>query len=147
MHLQLTGASGYAWVALLGGFVGAIELAGRYRDDPMLSVRTPAGLIYLVVNMAASAAALGIVRTMGWNFGQDDLVPKNLVQISVAGLGAITLFRARLFNAAQPTDGGYGGGDGSTFRWSPGGLLGRLLRVVDAQVDRAQAKKRVRVAH
>jgi hypothetical protein len=132
----LRGTTGYLVVALLGGLVGAVELASRYRDDPGRSISQPASIFYIAVNIAASIAALGIVRTFNWNFGQDG-IKREVAQVLVAGFGAIALFRAKLFNAAYKEE---------TFRWSPGGVLDALLRVSDSQVDRAQAKRRVIIA-
>jgi hypothetical protein len=123
---------GYLVVAFLGGLVGATELANRYRDDPLHSVLTPAAAIYIIVNAGASASALYIVRAFGWDFGNTG-ESRDLMQILVAGLGSIALFRTKLFSAAYR---------GETYAWGPSRLLEQLLSISDRQVDRRQAKER-----
>ncbi|WP_305789057.1 hypothetical protein [Symbioplanes lichenis] len=128
--------SGYVLAGCLGAAIGATELASRYRDDPGRSVLQPAALLYVLTNAAASVAAVAIIRVFGWTFGQTGAA-RDLVQTLAGGLGAIALFRTKLFAAAEK---------GSNFNWGPGGLLERILAVSDRQVDRYQAKRRSQVA-
>jgi hypothetical protein len=132
----MRGWIGYLVVGLLGATVGGVELAKRYRDDPMRSIRKPAALFYLLINIMASIAALSLLRVFHWDLGLNGL-QREVAQILVAGVGALTLFRAKLFSPAYR---------GETFRWSPGGILEQLLAVADDQVDRDQAVRRATVA-
>ncbi|SNS95102.1 hypothetical protein SAMN05421812_102483 [Asanoa hainanensis] len=126
----------YALASAIGGAVGAAELASRYRDDPGRSLIRPAALLYVLINCAASASALAIIRIFGWTFGQTGQA-QDLVRVLVGGLGAVALFRTKLFAGSER---------GSTVNWSPSGLLDRLLAISDRQVDRAQAKRRSMIA-
>ena len=47
----------YVVVAVLGVFVGAREIASRYRDAPWQAVWNPAAAAYVAVNAAAAIAA------------------------------------------------------------------------------------------
>ncbi len=132
----MTGVTGFVLAAVLGGIVGAAELASRYRDDPGRSLIQPAALLYILINAGASAGALAVIRVFGWTFGQDGPA-RDLLQVLLGGLGAVALFRTKLFAGSER---------GAMVNWSPNGLLERLLAISDRQVDRAQAKRRSMIA-
>jgi hypothetical protein len=86
----------FAAAALLGILVGLAELVSRYRDAPQSVLYKPPALVYLVLNGAASGLALALIRAYGWTFGAGaDTV--RWVQLLVAGVGAMALFRTSLF--------------------------------------------------
>jgi hypothetical protein len=86
----------FAAAALLGILVGLAELVSRYRDAPHAALYTRPALLYLVLNGAASGLALALIRAFDWKFGAGaDTVC--WVQLLVAGVGAMALFRASLF--------------------------------------------------
>jgi len=127
-----------AWIvaAGLGLGVGLTELVTRYRDEPA-ALRTSVGFwLYIVLNAAASAAALQLIHIFGWNFG---LVPgpaRSITQAIVAGLTAVTVFRSSFLNLkVGDEDVGIG----------PSALLTSLLSVVDRSVDRHRAAQRSRL--
>lgn len=132
----MAGGLGYLFVAFLGTLVGVAELAARYRDDPARSLRRPAALLYVTVNTAGSLLALAGVRAFGWDFGVEQASAREFVQVLVAGLGALTLFRTKLFSAAYRDE---------THSWGPSRLLELLLGVSDREIDRDQASMRSRV--
>jgi hypothetical protein len=114
-------------VVLLGGAVGASELVSRYRDDPRAALRTWPALVYLAINMGASAGALGIILSNG-GIGQ-----KRWVQVLLAGVSAMAFFRTSLFTVrAGDRDVGIG----------PAAFLQIFLAAADRQVDRLRAQAR-----
>lgn len=132
----MSGWPGYLVVGLLGALVGAAEIAARYRDTPGRSLVRPAAAMYIGVNGAGSVLALFTIRTLGWDFGVEAASGRHLVQVLVAGLGAIALFRTKLFSAAYRDE---------THPWGPSRLLELLLGVSDREIDRNQARTRSEV--
>lgn len=61
-------------VAVLGGVVGASELISRYKDDPGAAIKSRPAVFYIVINSAASVAALGLIHANRW-FGTARLPP------------------------------------------------------------------------
>lgn len=129
----MEGRLAYLLVALLGTIVGATELAARYRDDPGRSLLRPAAALYIATNAAGSLFALYAIRALNWDFGVEDASGEALVQVLVGGLGAIALFRTKLFTAAYRDE---------SHAWGPSRLLEQLLSVSDRSVDRGQAQTR-----
>jgi hypothetical protein len=129
-------AAGYVVAVLFGVVVGATEIAYRYRDSPGRSVLQPGGIAYTLVNGAASGGALYVIRAFGWTFGAHGRSSVDLLRVLVAGLGAVALFRTKLFSAATK--------GGETFSWGPSRLLEQLLAISDTVVDRKQAEQRSR---
>jgi hypothetical protein len=118
---------------LIGGFVGAAELVARYRDAPAKALRTMAALIYTLINIIASVAALLFVHVFGWTFGATTPDTIRAYQVLVASFGSIALFRTSLFTLKA--------GD-STVGIGPSVVLASLLDAADRQVDRYRATGR-----
>jgi hypothetical protein len=134
--------SGWAYVAQYGGAacigagVGIAELVSRYRDQPAAALRSPPAAGYILINAAASAAALGLIFTFGWKFGASGggVVA---TRILMAGFGAMALFRSSLFTVrAGERDVGIG----------PATILSIILAACDAGVDRTRAESRAGMA-
>ena len=133
------------WIAVasLGALLGATEIIGRYRDEPLQCLLTPPGIVYMVVNMCASLSAYGLALVFHWridlgaNPGPADgpLTPSaQWTLVLVAGLSAMALFRSSLFiRRIGDKDVGIG----------PGAVLTTLLEVTDRYVDRLRGQKRV----
>ncbi|MCC7175597.1 MAG: hypothetical protein IT159_10405 [Bryobacterales bacterium] len=122
----------YALVAALGALVGLAELVSRYRDAPAGAVRTTPGVVYVLLNVAASAAALALVRVNSWTFGATG-GSLRWTQVAVAGIGAMALFRTSLFTIrAGDRDIGVG----------PGSFLQIFRDAADRAVDRVRASDR-----
>jgi hypothetical protein len=136
--MWLQGWTGYGIAAFIGYVVGWVELGQRYSDTPMRVLRWPAAWLYLITNAVAALLGLVITRAFHWTFGQagDAL---QIVQVLVSGLGAMALFRAKLFTAAQAADDG-----GVKLVWSPASLLEGILNIADRQARREQARDRIR---
>ena len=128
----------FAIVVALGALIGIGELISRYRDDPASVVMTPPGIIYLMLNASAAAAALALIRLYGWSFGieVDDTEKLRWVQVLVAGLGAMALFRSSLFNVR------IGNQDIAV---GPNTFLQVALTATDSEVDRQRAARRAKL--
>jgi hypothetical protein len=117
----------WAAVALLGGVVGASELISRYKDDPWAAIKCWPAIVYIAINGAASASALGLMQANGW------LDKSHLTQILVAGVSAMAFFRTSFFVVrAGDRDVGIG----------PSGFLQIFLAAADRSVDRKRASAR-----
>lgn len=122
----------FAAAALLGILVGLAELVSRYRDAPQSVLYKPPALVYLVLNGAASGLALALIRAFGWRFGAGaDTV--RWVQLLVAGVGAMALFRTSLFTVRA--------GD-RDIAVGPATFLQIFRDAADREVDRLRARDR-----
>jgi hypothetical protein len=120
-------------VAILAGLVGLTELLTRYRADPKRLVRSPPAFAYIILNGAAGLGALGLIHAMGWTFGGNTAEARRLMQVMVAGLGAVAISRSSLFIVRiGNNDVGLG----------PSTILTSLLAAIDRVVDREQARHR-----
>jgi hypothetical protein len=124
----------YLFVFLIGAIVAVGELTSRYKDDPTKAIiSVPAG-IYLAVNGLASVTALALIRVFSWHFGATGS-RLGVIQVLVAGFGAVALFRSSLFNVTVgPQVVGVG----------PSVLLSVILTAADRAVDRRRALDRSR---
>lgn len=123
----------YVIACLVGALVGAAELASRYRDRPASLVNAPGAWAYVLLNAAASGVALLLVRTFDWRFGATTGESIGAIQVLVASLSALALFRSSLLTVR------IGGQDVGV---GPSTLLATLLTVADRSVDRIRAKDR-----
>jgi len=122
----------FAAAALLGILVGLAELVSRYRDAPQSVLYKPPALVYLALNGAASGLALALIRASGWKFGAGpDTV--RWVQLLVAGVGAMALFRTSLFTVRA--------GD-RDIAVGPATFLQIFRDAADRAVDRLRARDR-----
>jgi hypothetical protein len=128
-HAVLTWTS----VALLGGALGIAELVSRYRDAPILAVKTWPAAAYIAINVAASVGAFGLARVFHWhiNLGDsNDHSAEEWTLVLVCGLSAMALFRSSLFvRRIGDRDIGVG----------PSSFLQVFLNAADAEVDRQRA--------
>lgn len=124
----------FAVVALLGVLVGGGELISRYRDAPARALYNWPAFFYVVLNIAASVAALALIRIYGWTFGMNaGGSALRWTQILLAGTGAMALFRTSLFTLhVADQDIGVG----------PSSFLQIFRDASDRAVDRLRAKAR-----
>jgi len=124
----------YAIVAILGALVGGGELISRYRDAPARAVYNWPAFVYIALNVAASLAALAIIRIYGWKFGISiGETATRWAQVGVAGTGAMALFRSSLFTI--------NGGD-RDIGVGPSSFLQIFRDASDRAVDRLRARWR-----
>jgi len=120
----------YVVVAVMSGLVGYGELVSRYQDNPGQLIGARATPLYVIVNMAAGIAALGIVQTMHvFKTAENSW----LNELLLAGFGSVAFFRTSLFTVR------IGGNDVGI---GPSALLQALLNAADRMVDRGQAEGR-----
>ncbi len=123
----------YLVVAVLGTLVGVGELVSRYRDSPQRAVTNVAACTYLLVNAVATVVALALSRTFSLTFGADNQEQIRLLQMLVAGFGALAFLRSSLLVVRVGSrDVGVG----------PVSLLQVLLFATDREVDRRRAFER-----
>lgn len=119
-------------VAALGALVGGAELTSRYRDAPWKALYTWPALVYIALNLAASALALAMIRGYAWTFGATGSSLR-WTQVLVAGVGAMALFRTSLFTVRA--------GD-HDIAVGPGSFLQIFRDAADRAVDRVRARAR-----
>jgi hypothetical protein len=125
----------YSAVALFGAGVGVGEIVSRYKDEPGRALTSFPGLLYVAINAAASAGALGLILTYGWKFGAsgDAVTPTRLL---IAGFAAMAFFRSSLFTVrVGSSDVGVG----------PATFLSLILAATDRGVDRKRAEERAKL--
>ena len=130
--LEPTWATAFQYLVVGGvsGLVGYGELVSRYQDSPGRLFSASSTPVYILVNLAAGVAALGIIQATGT---LSDTTPPWLFQILLASFGAVAFFRTSLFTVrVGGTDVGIG----------PSALLQSLLGATDRMVDRDQAEGR-----
>lgn len=126
----------YILAGMIGAAVGAIELLGRYKDDPWAALREPSAILYIMVNAGASLLAFHCVTVFEIKMGiasSGGGQKLALLQVFLAGLSAMAFFRTSLFTVkVADTDLPVG----------PGLILQILLNVTDRGVDRGRALPR-----
>jgi hypothetical protein len=126
---------GYVIACLVGALVGTAELASRYRDRPASLLGAPGAWVYVLLNAAASGVALLLIRTFDWRFGATTADSVDAIQVLVASVSALALFRSSLLTVR------IGGQDVAV---GPSTLLATLLTVADRSADRIRARDRSR---
>ena len=121
----------YLAVIALGGLVGTGELVSRYRDAPARALKTFPAILYLALNMGASAAALFLVTALGWI--PEGKQPALLARVLASGFGAMALFRTSLFTVRV---------NGQDVPMGPSAFLQVVLSAADRAVDRVRATAR-----
>lgn len=127
--------SAYWCVAAIGLLVGGGELLNRYRDEPVKALFSLPAAIYVLVNVGAALLALLFVDSFKW-VEDDDSTKAFLLRVTIAGTGAMALFRSAVFNArVGDKDVGIG----------LSGLLNLFLDAADRAVDRSRATPRAQL--
>jgi hypothetical protein len=126
----------YLLAGLIGAAVGAVELLGRYKDNPWAALREPSALLYLCVNAGASLLAFHCVTVFEIRMGIAEAggaAKLALLQVFLAGLSAMAFFRTSLFTVKVAD---------VDLPVGPGLVLQILLNVTDRSVDRGRALPR-----
>jgi len=115
----------------LGGLVGGVELAARYRHAPVRAATSWSGGFYILLNVAASWAAFSLLDA----FSVFDLTKpdQQIKAMLTAGFGSLVFMRSSLFKVrVGDSDVGIG----------PAAVLDTLLLIADRGVDRREAVAR-----
>ena len=123
----------YTVVALFGLLVAFGELSTRYRDAPTRAVASLSAFAYMALNVAASMAALALIRLFDVNLGMTESEERRWAQVLLAGFGAMAFFRTSFFIARV---------GGQDIGMGPSGVLQSLLKVADRGIDRHRARAR-----
>lgn len=122
----------YMIAAALGAVISSGEIVARYRDEPWDTLRSVPAIFYMLINALASMGALTIVRTFGMNFGANE-TNTPLIQVLVAGLGAMMIFRSAFFTMRV---------NNQDVAVGAASFLQVMLDAVDREVDRRRATLR-----
>jgi hypothetical protein len=127
--------TGYVVLAgSLGAIVGASELISRYRDEPILALRTTAAFMYLILNATISACAYGLLTRYA-----DAIIPNlaqdQLLTSIVAGFGAMAILRSKFFTLRTEA--------GEDISVGPDAAVSAFLSAADRGVDRTRASRRL----
>jgi hypothetical protein len=117
---------------LIGALVGTGEIVSRYRDAPERALWTMSALLYILINAAASCAALYVI----WRFKvavTADSLRTIITQTLMAGFGAMAFFRTSLFIVRVGEQ---------DVAIGPVAFLQVVLSATDRAVDRLRAEAR-----
>jgi hypothetical protein len=85
-------------VALAAGSVGALEVAERFRDEPLKAVFTLPAAAYIAINAAAGILALLLLRLLDVKFGvSEDPEFTRWARVVAAGFSAVVVLRSTVF--------------------------------------------------
>ncbi len=120
---------------LIGGFVGAIELIGRYRDEPFIALTASGSYLYIVINALLSLLAfVGLLIYKPEYLDAKDLLKNMIEAAALAGFGSLIIMRTAIARTQ------IGGKDVSV---GPAFFIDTLLKAADRSVDRFQAINRL----
>jgi uncharacterized protein YjdB len=122
----------YVTVCYIGAAVGVGEIVSRYRDAPDRALSTTPALLYILVNAAASIAALYFANAFDTP-KYANVHQQTIVRVLLAGFGAMAFFRTSLFIARI--------GD-QDIAIGPVAFLQVILNATDRAVDRERADAR-----
>jgi hypothetical protein len=121
-------------VIVIGAAAGAIELVGRYRDEPARALLSIGALVYVGVNVLAAVTGLYLLRTVGKSYiTETDALNRSIYEILIAGLGSMTFLRSSIFKLRL---------NDTEVAIGPAALLDVLLLAADRGVDRRRARNR-----
>ena len=78
-----------------GMIAGGSELLSRYRDEPLKALNSNAGILYVALNGAISAAAYGLLVRYGKHLFPG-IADDELMLSVLAGFGAMAVLRSKL---------------------------------------------------
>ncbi|MEM7742825.1 MAG: hypothetical protein AAF409_03860 [Pseudomonadota bacterium] len=123
----------------LGFLLGAAELMGRYRDDPVTIFRCMYAWFYVVLNGVLSFIALFLIEKLGLSFTPAEVDQTTwsdaVYNVMVAGFGGAAFFRSSIMKAKS--------GD-TDIAIGPAIVIDTILNVTDREVDRYRATIRAK---
>jgi hypothetical protein len=121
-------------VIAVGAAAGAIELVGRYRDEPARALLSAGAVVYIAVNILAAVTGLYLLRTVGKSYiTETDPLNRSIYEILLAGIGSMTFLRSSIFKLRL---------NDTEVAVGPAALLDVLLLAADRGVDRRRARAR-----
>ncbi|MGE3109475.1 MAG: hypothetical protein AB7G11_05955 [Phycisphaerales bacterium] len=119
----------YLLAGLIGAIAASIEIATRFRDEPVKALSYRESIAYLTVNFLVGALAFQIA----WASQASPSADQAPMFASLAGLGATMLIRAKVITLKI---------SGQEVGIGPGLIVDKLLRALDRQIDRRRALDR-----
>jgi hypothetical protein len=131
--IRNTTVLGLAFSAIFGAATGASEIISRYRDEPVRAIVNLFGLTYLLANGVLSLIAFGVLSRYSSQI-LPGIAQDWLLQAIVAGFGAMTIVRSKLFIFRAE--------DGKEYPIGPSIVIETFLRMLDRKIDRYRAARR-----
>lgn len=125
------GAAAYFVAFVLGFIVGAIEVAYRYKDAPLSSIRTTPGIGYITLNGFFAVIGLYLIHVFKWNATLDDadtLASMYTQDVLLASFSSMAVMRGAFMNIRN--------GSGEEIPFGPNLLIERLLQMLDRSIAR-----------
>ena len=119
------------FASICGALVGVAEIASRYRDEPFNAIRSPYGLVYVILNGTLSFLAFFLIEHYSDSF---QALGDRFLKALAAGFGAGAVMRTRLAILK-------GEGD-KEISVGPDYVITVLLNMFDENIDRARARRR-----
>ena len=125
----------YVSATVLGVIFASIELASRYKDDPLSVLKSAPGLFYLSINGLTCFAGLYITQVLALRIEVEDSLPmlsQRVMDIISASLSTLLIMRSSIAKLGQ----------NSEIDLGLSIILNKLLSIVDREVDRLRAESR-----
>lgn len=138
LELISKGIVNYIFVLILGFLFSGIELASRYKDDPVNAINSLPGIIYLLINGIISCFGYFIITTFSLNFKVESDLPINAQiasDIILASMSSFFIMRSSFLTL---------GGENNQIDLGLNVIIKKLILIVDRQVDRYQASSRAK---
>lgn len=121
----------YFAVFALGMATAFAEIIGKFRDEPLESVRTSYAILYHIFNGVIAMAALCVLDSITTPSAESG---DHVKKILVAGLGAMLIMRSKFFNIKI-------GGEDVSF--GPEQIVKIFLNYMEGAIDRIRAEERL----
>lgn len=133
---KITPLNDYLYVLILGGIFSGIELASRYKDEPIDAINCLPGFIYILINGLICCFGYFLIITFDLNIQVSDYLTATAQKASDIIFASLTSFLVmrssflRLGTESNQADLGLNI------------IIKKLILIVDRQVDRYQASSR-----
>jgi Gamma-glutamyl cyclotransferase, AIG2-like len=131
----LQGNVDYFWVFALGMCTAFAEIIGKFRDEPLQSVRTGYAILYHIFNGIIAIFALFVLEILA---GPPSDAGQHLRNVLAAGLGAMLIMRSKLFNIKM-------GGEDVSF--GPEYIVKIFLSYMEGEIDRIRSVERIELVN
>lgn len=125
----------YFWVFALGMGTAFAEIIGKFRDEPLQSVRTSYAILYHIFNGIIAVCALCVLE-MFTERSPD--AGDQLKKVLVAGLGAMLIMRSKLFNIKIADQ---------DVSFGPEQIIKIFLSYMEEAIDRIRATERLELVN
>lgn len=125
-------------VAAASGLVGLLEIAERFRDDPLKAIATAPAWVYIAINSGAGVLALLLLRLVDVRFGVADSGSLDRWgRVVAAGFSAVIVLRSTVFVPSE------GSGERS---YGLSNFIVRALQQAETRIGRVRGPARADAA-